>query len=143
MRLKVFSLLLIFLVLICAGCPKEQGTRYITVINKSERKIVCQPYCSNVKVPNTDTLFQCRHAADGILPDSLYRYSSASYSGWEIDFKEITYIQFLIMNSEIYENYIGTPCDTIRKYVPILHCYRLMLEDLQSMNWTVVYPPEE
>ena len=33
-------------------------------------------------------------------------------------------------------------CDTIQKYVPVLYRYQLKLEDLEQMNWTVVYPPE-
>jgi len=141
MRIKVFSLLLLFLVIICAGCPKEQGTRYITVINKSERKIVCQEFWS-ARITDADTLFQCRIFAAGISADTLYRFSSLN-SGWETDFKAIPYIQFLIMDAETYSNYIGTSCDTVRKYVPILHCYRLKLEDLQRMDWIVVYPPKE
>jgi len=47
------------------------------------------------------------------------------------------------MDWEIYKKYWNEPCDTIRKYVPILHRYQLTLEDLQRMNWTVVYPPPE
>lgn len=36
----------------------------------------------------------------------------------------------------------SAPCDTIQKYVPVLYRYQLKLEDLEQMNWTVVYPPE-
>ena len=36
-----------------------------------------------------------------------------------------------------------SPCDTIRKYVPVLQRYRLNLEDLENLNWIVPYPPTE
>jgi len=47
------------------------------------------------------------------------------------------------MEAETFDKYIDEPCDTIRKYVPVLHTYQLTLEDLQQMNWMVVYPPGE
>jgi len=90
-----------------------------------------------------DSLYQCRYGADGIDADSQFLYNSLSDFGWEVDFKGMDFIQFVVMDGETYRKYLATPCDTIRKYVPVLHCYRLTLEDLQRMNWTVVYPPEK
>jgi len=90
-----------------------------------------------------ESLYQCRHGAVGIDADSLYLFDSLSDFGWEVDFKGMDFIQFVVMDEEMFSKYLATSCDTIRKYVPVLHCYRLALEDLQRMNWTVVYPPEE
>jgi len=63
-----------------------------------------------------------------------------TYSSWNSYLKSLT---VFILDGELYEEYWQQPCDTIRKYVPILHTYRLTSEDLQRMNWTVVYSPEE
>lgn len=62
--------------------------------------------------------------------------------GWYDYFDDYKYIQFLIADCDTFWKYYSEPCDTIRKYVPVLHVYRLTLEDLERMNWTVVYPPK-
>ncbi len=129
-------------ILLCACPSKDNGHQYITLANKSDQEIVCQALWSG-SITNADTLYQCHIGAEGIRADTLYCYSSLSDYGWESDFEAIPYLQLLIMDAETYSKYLGEPCDTIRKYVPILHRYRLKLEDLQRMNWTVVYPPEE
>lgn len=143
-KFRIVITLVALCFLLCA-CPNgEKGHENITFINKSDREIACQTYCSSDNITiDTDTLYKCRIGPDGIGPDSLYLYSSLSDFGWEVDFKDMTFIQFLIMDGETYRKYLGTPCDTIRKYVPVLHRYRLTLEDLQRMKWTVVYPPEK
>jgi hypothetical protein len=138
--------MIILLLTVCSilyACPKKTGHQHITFINKSDREVVCQPHYLTGDITSEDILFQCRKGANGILSGSSYYYSSGRYSDWETDFNNgILFVQFLIMDAEIYDSYITAPCDTIRKYVPILHRYQLTLEDLQRMNWTVVYPPE-
>ena len=142
-QLKIAILFIATSMLLCACKNKEEGHCYITFINKSGQMIACQEFWS-VHITESDTLYQCRIPAAGIPADSLVNFSSLNDSGWETDFRAIPYIQYLIMDGDIYKDFINPPnCDTIRKYVPILHRYRLTLEDLQRMNWTVVYPPEE
>ncbi len=120
------------------ACPNEEvGHRYISFFNNSEKKIVCQTFVSG-SITEADTIFQCGIGAIGIYPDSSYDFSSL-HKSWEIDFQAMPYIQFLVLDAESYDNYLAEPCDTIRKYVPVLICYRLTLDDLQQMNWTVVY----
>ncbi|GHT76106.1 hypothetical protein AGMMS50262_13410 [Bacteroidia bacterium] len=140
---QVKIILLIIASMLLCGCPNnEEGHRYITFFNKSKKDISCQDFWSG-HITDTDTVFQCRMGAVGIPADSLCNFPSLNDSGWEEDFRAIPYIQFLVMDREVYKKNWNNPCDTIRKYVPILHCYRLTLEDLQRMNWTVIYPPEE
>jgi len=141
-QFKVIILLIATSMLLCACPKKEDGHRYITFINKSERDISCQNFWSG-HITDADTLFQCRLGAVGIPADSLCNFPSLNHSGWETDFRAIPYIQFSVMDDEIFWQHHLEPCDTIRKNVPILHIYRLTLSDLQQMNWTVVYPPEE
>jgi hypothetical protein len=134
--------LLAFICFCFCACPNEDGNHYIYFINKSEKNIACQEVWWG-KITFSDTLFQCRIGAVEIKKDSLHRFPSCNNSGWETDFKAIPYIQLLVFDAETYYKYMQEPCDTIRKYVPILHRYQLKLEDLERMNWTVVYPPEE
>jgi hypothetical protein len=141
-QFRFIILLIATSVLLCACPDKEGGHRDIAFVNNSEKGIVCQEFWSG-SITNADTLIECRTGASGISPNSLHNFNSLNNSGWETDFKVIPYIQYLIMDAETYDKYIGEPCDTIRKYVPILHRYQLTLADLQQMNWTVVYPPEE
>jgi len=145
-QFRVTILLIATSVLLCA-CPNkdENGHRYITFINKSGKDISCQDFWSG-HITEADTLFQCRMGAVRIPADSLFNFPSGeSHRGgtWEDDFRTIPFIQFLIMDDELLWQYHLEPCDTIRKHVPVLHLYRLTLKDLQRMNWTVVFPPEE
>ena len=141
-KFRIVITLVALCFLLCA-CPNgEKGHENITFINKSDREIACQPLCSSGIIA-VDSLYQCRYGADGIDADSQFLYNSLSDFGWEVDFKGMDFIQFVVMDGETYRKYLATPCDTIRKYVPVLHCYRLTLEDLQRMKWTVVYPPEK
>jgi hypothetical protein len=140
-----FTILLIAASILLCACPKdENGHRDIAFVNNSEREIACQEIFGDGESTNSDTLFHCRMSAIGIHANSSYIFECDEYaSGWEVEFKNIPYLQLLVMDAETYDKYIAEPCDTIRKYVPVLHIYRLTLSDLQRMNWTVIYPPEE
>ena len=125
---------------ILSACLK-QSEEYITLVNKSGRDIVFQT--ENEKYfTNTDVPFQCQGIVFTILKDSLFLLHSVDDTGWEADFNFRPCMIFLLMDKENYHQYRNEPCDTIRKYVPILHRYRVSLEDMEQMNWTVVYPPE-
>ena len=142
-QLKITILLIAMSMLLCACPDKTEGYRYITFVNKSDRGIVCQRVWSGA-ITNTDTLFFCGMGVVGIIADSQHNFECPIRdNGWEDSFNIIPFLQFLVMDAESYDRYIEAPCDTIRKYVPILHRYQLTLEDLKRMNWTVVFPPEE
>ena len=139
-KIKIVLSLIIVCVLTEYCFDYKERTLYITFVNKSDREIVCQRLWSG-SITEADTLLECRTGA--IRIDSLYRFKSGNRLGWETDFDVIPYIQFSVMDAETYIRYIEEPFDTIRKYVIILHRYQLTLEDLQRMNWIVVYPPED
>jgi hypothetical protein len=142
----VKRILFVFLIVIsiASSCEnKNDEHKYITFINRSDKDISCQEFWSG-SISSVDTLFQCRIGTVVIYANSSRSIENSSRrGGWETDFKTIPYIQFLVMNDNIYSKYIGQSCEIKRENVPILHCYRLTLEDLQRMNWIVVYPPEE
>jgi len=147
-KLKIIIISIAACILLYA-CPcKEAGHNFINFVNSSDRDVSCQTlWWGNIS--ESDTLFQCRAGVDKIVAGSSHIFNSLNNSGWEDDFTVIPYLQFLIMDDSTFKYYseklnhqLIENCDTIRKYVPILYCYRLTLEDLQRMNWTVVYPPE-
>ena len=137
---KIITLL--FVVLICTGCREkcEECHQYITIINKSDKKIAFQ-----VSVNEQNETFYCSDDGRTILisveSNSTFKLDDGDdYSSWDNFVKTL---DVFIVDGEIYDEYWQQPCDTIHKYVPILDTYRLTLADLQRMNWTVVFPPEE
>ena len=58
MRRMRIIVLLCACILLCA-CPKQPIQRYITLVNKSGKEIVCQQlWCATIT--NADTLYECR-----------------------------------------------------------------------------------
>ena len=131
--------------LLCACPGKEEGHSYITIVNKSGEKISYQFAWEKVLNIYQDTVFYCNKTSEGFIDNnsSFILECPIRVKNWETDLGNSHYIQFLVMDGNIYEQYYKESCDTVRKYVPILHTYRLTLSDLQRMNWTVVYPLEE
>jgi hypothetical protein len=138
-KLKNIMLLTATFMMLCA-CPKEKnGHYYISVVNQSDKTIKWQRRL--FKNNETDTLYNCQYIGFIVLPDSIYLYSSGRNT-WETELNTSSYLQLILVDNDAYIQYRTAPCDTIRKYVPILHIYQLTLEDLQRVNWTVTYPPE-
>lgn len=131
-------------IILLSGCPSsEDGHLYIKIVNKSDIDIIYQN-----RINEKDDYFYCSTGGVTIFPyvlkDSIGILEAPMRSnGWEDYLDKGQLINIYIASAEVYNPYIAAPCDTIRKYVPILHRYQLKLEDLQRMNWTVVYPPEE
>ena len=143
-------LLLISLTLISSACPSnddETGHKYITIVNNSNSKIRIQTVWS-ISINKADTFWHCRLPAP-ITEQGSNRQFECSNSdrgkSWENDFNAIPYIQFLIFDAETYDEYrdYGVSCEETNYTIPVLYRYQLKLEDLERMNWTVVYSPEE
>lgn len=124
-----------------SGCVKE-SEKYIKLINKSDRNVVFQADNDNY-FSEHEVAYICRGLNFTIWKDSTYYYESVDYSGWKADFNLSPYMTFLFMDEEALDKYFSEPCDTIRKYVPIIYQCRVSYEDMERSNWTIVYPPEE
>ena len=138
-QIKTTILLIAISMLLCA-CPDKTGQDFIYITNKSNKKIAFQ-----VSVNKQDETFYCSDAGRTILisveSNSTFKLDTGdAHSSWDRFLKSLT---VFILDGEAYEEYWQQPCETIRENVPILHTYRLTLADLQRMNWTVVFPPEE
>jgi len=139
------KIVLVLILMPSSKCSEDEGGHcYITIINKSEIEIGFQDYRNY-----EDTFFYCQ--PNGGYP-YVQRVPSNSFielfvpvneiSSWEQYLNKSQSISILITDANLHYQYWQQPCDTIRKYVPILHRYQLTSEDLERMNWTVVYPPE-
>jgi len=150
MKNFIAKILVLINCLIFTACPSshdEMGHKYITIANKSDIKIRTQMTWS-ITINQADTLWNCRLPALAIEINSSRQFESGdSHRGksWEDDFKIIPYIQFLIFDAAVYDEYIdyGIPCAETTYTIPALQRYQLKLADLQRMNWIVVYPPEQ
>ncbi len=143
MKQLVYVLLLATPILLC-GCPDNKaGHNSITFLNKSGKRIGYQISFDRISAIYQDTIFYCNKTSDSFLDnDSSFVLKTPNrIDNWEEDLGASYYIQFLILDGELFKKYFSAPCDTIRKYVPVLHVYRLTQSDLERMNWTVVYPP--
>lgn len=130
---------------------EKVGHRYIKIINFSNVDLTCQELWKGL-ISEQDTIFTCHLLSNYIIPvDSsvLIVGGTARNCGWECDFEVIPCIQFIFMEKERFDYYYyygvkdESRCDSVRKNVPILQRYRLKLEDLQKLDWTVPYPPTE
>ena len=82
MRRMRIIVLLCACILLCA-CPKQPIQRYITLVNKSGKEIVCQQlWCATIT--NADTLYECRIPTQGILANSSYLYGSQTLDSFRI-----------------------------------------------------------
>lgn len=59
---------------------------------------------------------------------------------WDVDLDNSRYFQIMIIDRDSAVKHTVSQCDTFRKYVPVLHTYRLSSEDLEQRNWIIVYP---
>jgi hypothetical protein len=147
-QFKIVILLVATSMLLCACPDKGDGHRYITIVNQSDKTIVWQPRF--FKIGEIDEKYDCQYTLGSIHSNLSFKFNYDDRGNtWEAGLNS-HYLQITVMDDSAFIHYaeilnykLIENCDTIRKYVPILHTYRLTLADLQRMNWTVVYPPEE
>jgi hypothetical protein len=127
--------------LLLANTCFEDGHGCITIVNRSHEKIIYQDW-----LESTETSFRCYDdrlpVIYGIQADSS-RCSESFLNTWESSLDKGQILNVMIGSGDACDKYYKEPCDTFQKYVPVLHQYLLTLEDLNRMNWTIVYPPEE
>ncbi len=154
-KIKILIMLL-FIVFIGTGCPDkcEDCHQYITFINNSDENIICQFRGIGEKDSSKCVIYWDNPflPIQGNSSGSIPCRNIERDCNWENQLNTTNHlIQFQIMNKNVYQYYLdlfdyndySSYNDSIRKYVPILHCYQFTLADLQRMNWTVVFPPKE
>lgn len=121
----------------------DDGHKFITVVNKSDAKVTVQIVHSS-KITHEDNLWRCRLPDIPIETNSSRMFESANADrdkSWEDDFKYIPFIQFLIFDADVYDSMrdYDIPCEDVNYTIPVKHYYQLKLEDLERMNWEVIY----
>lgn len=107
----------------------------LNFINNSDKKV---SFNMNINYP--DTLFCKNNGCEtwGVYPHTTY-VMDFYYMTREELFKKITYLQILVCSEDL--DY-SLPADSLRKYQSkfVLKRYQLTKHELDSMNWTIVYP---
>jgi len=143
---KVILLFFFFQIFCCImfSCrTTPEGHFFIRIMNNSSSIFYQVIHVRHIT--DADTLIKCNKQTVYIPSDSFFLVSGLQfpYRSLEDEFKTTQFVQFIIMDGEQFKYYCSYPCDTIRKYVPVLQRYRLNLEDLQKLDWSVPYPPTE
>lgn len=133
-------LLAAFMGLMCEACTSWVDIHEnIALVNMSDQKIGCQMLCTR-NVSTVDSVYFANEETLFVYPESILMYH-AQNGIWEDDAKSISYVQFLIMDGDSLQKYSNSSEDYIRTHVPVLKVYRYKQEDLEKMNWTVIYSP--
>ncbi len=138
MRTLKILLLATFIGFMCTACTSWVDIHEnIALVNMSDQKIGCQMLW-NRNISIVDSVYLANEEVHIVYPESILMYH-AQNGKWEDDVKSISYVQFLIMDGDSLQKYLNAPEDTVRKHVPVLKVYRYKQEDLEKMNWTVIY----
>jgi hypothetical protein len=136
----LFFTIPICMLLLATTCNKEDENchKHINIVNNSDGDIY---YSLSFRYPDTITLYpnptSDPHTS---LIDKNSEKKDISRSCFEANIKLNSEgkIMYFIYNANTLET---VPWDTVVKYYMILERYDLSLEDLESMDWTLTYPP--
>ena len=135
---KYIFIPLMCLVLMSSTCQNDDKNHfYITLKNQSDNDIyLCLPF--------TNFEDKCTLSRGGILEkNSIFEWQPYNFS-IERSLRGGGVLEFYFVNPNHYnEHNVFYDCDSIPIKNDILRHYRLTLEDLQRMNWTVIYQPKE
>lgn len=146
MKKVTCTILLIQMVFTFTSCVRIWGHQSILFVNQSDTRLRML-YSTKSELFHREELdnglYPCDNACYAVGAHSQFQMTSSIHaSGWEAMLENDSLLVFCC-DGVLYDKYIHEPCDTIHKYLPLLHCYRLSRADLDAMDWTVVYPPQE
>jgi len=136
--LKNLVLLILSSFIFCACPSREEGNNTIIIKNNSNRSIAWQPMF--FKIGEKEEQYNCKFVIGGSVDSQSSGEFYKDRGTWDGELNNDRYLQLTIIDKDSALEYFSSECDTFRKYVPVLHRYRLTLEDLEQRNWTVVYP---
>jgi hypothetical protein len=137
-HLQIFTLIIASSLLLCSCPANEDGHDHITIKNNSNRRIAYQ--ARNFKIGEIDNVFNCNYLmSGGVESNSTNQFFRGSRT-WEYELGNSDYLQIMLVDRDSLFKYPVSQCDTFKKYAPVLHTYRLSVEELNKRNWTIVYP---
>lgn len=137
-RLKYFLLVIAVLALYVSCIAYDDTHETIAIVNLSDKPIGCQMYRGK-DVTSVDAVYYGNRETYVVPSDSLVKFM-AQRGKWEKDIRTIPYVRFIVMDGDSLLKYKDSPVDVVRKNVPILHVYQLKQDDLEKINWTIIYP---
>ena len=111
---------------------------YIKLVNTSQEDIVCIDLIDTIRLQNSHT----NSLPNICRADSFLLIPPTQFYCWESYLREDHIARLIVMSAQQYVQYAYAPWDSVRKYVPELHCYQVKLNDLERTNWIIQYPPE-
>lgn len=130
MKSKIIMTIFVFLFFISSKCQEDNYHLDLTIKNNSSSTISVSP-----SFTYPDTAIICPLGHYEIL--SGEEHKDHQRYGWEPSIGKLKYFQIFIIDPNIINS---SPCDSIRKYNKILKRYQLNIDDLNRLNWTVIYP---
>lgn len=111
----------------------------ITFVNKSNMEIYVSWSTKPINTPN-DTITYCGNIETSLIPDSKFDFGYGAIDTWDDFFCARPYVQFMVFSKSYSldgctEEYLK---DFTEKHQ--LKRYQLTKEDLDRMDWTVVFP---
>lgn len=138
MRLKLMLVVCLQIIITVNSCDiKNNYYDYrLTVLNKSGKTIYAE---ANASYPDTSLVFTVspfNHNPDKASPGAAIKIVHGG--SWEEAFETNIHQKLIIFvfDAAIADN---MPWDTIKKNYMILKRYDLTLQNLDSLNWTVIY----
>lgn len=126
-----------FLLLSSCGEKSDDCHKFITVDNKSEKRLlITQTYI----YPDSITDFGHGNSDHIIKPYEKNDYAISSSDCYEYRINDRNQYGVLMLYIMDYNQIKDIPKDTIIKYRMYLKKYDLTVEDLQKRNWTITYP---
>jgi hypothetical protein len=134
----MFFILIVSLMLISSTCQREDDNHFVvTLKNQSDNDVyLCTRF--------TNHEGKCTLDRGGTLEKhSVIEFRPFNFS-FERELGKNSILELYFVNPNQYNAHgIFYDCDSISIKNDVLKHYHLTLEDLQRMNWTIVYPPEK
>ena len=138
--MKYFNLILISGFILFSSCKKIEGHKYIKLVNNSDSELLFK-WMIYESAPN-DNSYDCRYNGEFVDVNSSKDLDIDRYAPWEAVL-DTNYLHVVVTDYNLSMQYNYDSCDSIRKYVPILHHYILTVKDLDRIHLTLAYPPED
>jgi hypothetical protein len=138
---KILMLTISCIILISSTCQRDDAGHYsIMFLNNSNLRL----YVYGTSITYPDTTIQFQDLTEGgskfiVNPNSSNETALAIRTMWEVrlDHPIQDTLMVFVFNAEVLES---TPWDTVKANYIVLKRYDLSLEDLQDMDWKIIYP---
>ncbi len=146
--MKRIARIIAIVLLVCGtffSCIEKEKHVYIRLMNTSDKDVVIQtivlPYRNKPpRLPDSIFHYLCSQDVYYVHAESFIDIECPE-KNWEVFFRNTGDFQINVMDGVSFNQCYNYPCDTIRKYVPLMQMYRLILDDIQLLNWIIPYPP--